>query len=47
MQTTTFIDKIYEGNAQGLVCTLIQKKLISAEEYDELRKYWGGESEKE
>ena len=42
MQTTAFIDKIYEGNVSGLVSTLIQKNLISAEEYEELKKYWEG-----
>ncbi len=40
MQTTAFIDKIYEGNAQGLVSALIQKNMISAEEYEELKRYW-------
>ncbi|MCI9077765.1 MAG: BlaI/MecI/CopY family transcriptional regulator [Lachnospiraceae bacterium] len=40
VQTTAFIDKIYEGNVQGLVSTLIQKNMISTEEYEELKKYW-------
>ena len=47
LQTAAFIDKVYEGNAQGLVCTLIQKNLISAEEYEELKRYWGGEDTEE
>jgi len=42
MQTTAFIDKIYEGNVSGLVSTLIQKNLIKPEEYEELKKYWEG-----
>ena len=40
MQTTAFIDKIYEGNVSGLVSTLKQKNLIKPEEYEELKKYW-------
>ena len=40
MQTTAFIDKIYEGNVQGLVSALIQKNMISTEEYEELKRYW-------
>lgn len=40
MQTAVFIDKVYEGNVQGLVSTLIQKNMISTEEYEELRRYW-------
>ena len=41
-QTTAFIDRIYKGNVQGLISTLIQKKLISEEDYKELKKYWEG-----
>lgn len=47
LQTAAFIDKVYEGNAQELVCTLIQKNLISAEEYEELKRHWGGEDTEE
>lgn len=39
-QTENFLDKVYEGNAKGLVSTLIQKELLSAADYDDLRKYW-------
>lgn len=39
-QTETFVEKIYEGNAKGLISTLIQKDLISADEYEDLKKYW-------
>lgn len=41
-QTETFLDKVYEGNAQGLISTLIQKDLISADDYEKLKKHWGG-----
>jgi len=40
VQTTAFINKIYEGNVQGLVSTLIQKNMISTEEYEKLKRYW-------
>lgn len=39
-QTESFLDKVYEGNAKGLVSTLIQKDLLSAEDYEALRKHW-------
>lgn len=42
MQTESFLDKIYEGNAKGLVTTLIQKELLSAEDYEELKQFWQG-----
>lgn len=40
VQTERFVDKIYEGNAKGLVAALIQKELLSAEDYEELKAYW-------
>ena len=39
-QTQSLIEKIYEGDAKGLVCTLIQGDLLSPEEYEELKAYW-------
>ena len=39
-QTQTLLNKLYEGSAKGLVSTLIQKELLSAEEYEELRQFW-------
>lgn len=39
-QTESFLNRIYEGNAKGLVTTLIQKELLSQEDYEELKKYW-------
>ena len=41
-QTKTLLDKLYEGNAKGLVSTLIQKDLLSSDDYEDLRKYWKG-----
>lgn len=46
-QTKTLLDKLYEGSAKGLVSTLIQKDLLSPDDYEELRKYWkGGDCDK-
>ncbi len=39
-QTKNFLDKVYEGNAKGLVSTLIQGDLLSSADYEELRTYW-------
>ncbi len=46
-QTRTFLNKLYEGSAKGLVATLIQKEMLSAEDDEELRRFWesGGEAE--
>ena len=46
-QTQTLLDKLYEGNAKGLVSTLIQKDLLSPDDYEDLKKQWkGGENDK-
>ena len=39
-QTQDFLEKIYEGNAKGLVATLLQKDLLSCEEYEDLKRHW-------
>lgn len=47
VQTQTFLQKLYEGNAKDLVSTLIQRELLSAEDYEELKQFWtGGEGDK-
>lgn len=46
-QTETFLEKIYEGNVKDLISTLIQKNLISADEYEQLKKHWREGQEKE
>ncbi len=45
-QTQTLLDKLYEGSAKGLVSTLIEKELLSTEDYEELKQFWesGGNS---
>lgn len=36
-QTKDFLDKIYEGNATGLISNLIQSELLTNDEYDALK----------
>lgn len=36
-QTRNLLNKVYEGNAKGLVSTLIQSDLLTDEEYGELK----------
>ena len=38
-QTQTLLNKLYEGSAKGLVSTMIQRDLISPEEYEELKQF--------
>lgn len=46
-QTKSLLEKLYEGNAKGLVSTLIQKDLLSPEDYEDLKNHWkGGEGNK-
>lgn len=46
-QTETFLKKIYEGDAKELISTLIQKDLISADEYEDLKEHWKGGEKRE
>lgn len=39
-QTEHFLTKVYEGNAKGLVTTLIQRDLLSPEDYEFLKQHW-------
>ncbi len=41
-QTVQFLDKIFEGNTSGLVSALIQKDLLTADDYEELERFWKG-----
>lgn len=41
-QTETFLDKLYEGSAKGLISTLIQRDFITANDYEDLKKHWAG-----
>lgn len=44
-QTQTLLNKLYEGSARGLVATLIQRDLLTSEDYEELRLFWEGGEE--
>ena len=46
-QTETFLDKIYEGSAKDLISTLIQKEMISPDDYENLKKHWEGSCQKD
>ena len=39
-QAQMLVNKLYEGNAKGLVSTLIQKEMLSPEDYEDLRRFW-------
>lgn len=39
-QTQALLNKLYEGNAKGLVSTLIQKDMLSAGDLEELKTFW-------
>lgn len=39
-QAQQLLNKLYDGSAKGLVSTLIQGEMISAEEYEELKQFW-------
>ena len=39
-QTQHFLEKVYECDAKGLVAMLVQKDLLSCEDYEDLKQYW-------
>lgn len=41
-QTETFLGKVYDKNAKGLVSMLIQNEWLSAADYEDLKNYWQG-----
>ncbi|MCQ5128717.1 BlaI/MecI/CopY family transcriptional regulator [Butyricicoccus faecihominis] len=41
-QTKDLLDKLYEGNAKGLISTLIQKEMLTPKDYEELKRFWEG-----
>ena len=42
-QTRTLLNKLYQGEAKDLVARLIQRDMLSAQDYEELRRFWEGE----
>lgn len=45
LQTQSFLNKVYGGNVRGLVSTLLQQDIISAEELKEIEEFWGKANE--
>lgn len=45
MQTSSFLDKIYNGNVKSLVSTLLQQDIISPQELNEIERYWAKKDE--
>lgn len=41
-QTQTLLNKFYDGNVKGLVSTLIQRKMLTEADYEELKRFWEG-----
>jgi len=39
-QTSNFVNKLFEGSTKGLVAALIEKNMLSSNDYEELRDYW-------
>ena len=42
-QARTLLNKLYQGDAKGLVATLIQGDMLSPEDYEELKRFWEGD----
>lgn len=45
-QTQALLNKLYEGSAKGLVAALIQREMLSTEDYEELKQFWERERER-
>lgn len=39
-QTRSLLDRLYQGEARGLVLTLLEENLLSPADYEELRTLW-------
>lgn len=46
-QAQIFLNKLYEGSARNLVSTLIQREMITAAEYEELKRFWENGNDKQ
>ena len=45
-QTRSLLDKLYRGEARGLVMTLVREEMLTGEDYEELRAFWAEKREK-
>jgi len=39
-QAETLTRKLFKGSARGLVATLIQRDMLTSEDYEELKRFW-------
>lgn len=39
-QAQTLIDKFYDGNAKGLISTLVKREILSVKDYEDLQQFW-------
>ena len=42
-QTQALVNKLYEGSARDLVAALIRLEALSAQDFQELKRFWEGE----
>ena len=42
VQTKNFLNKLYEGNAKGLIATMIQRDMLTPDDCEELKRFWEG-----
>lgn len=45
-QARSLLNKLYAGDAKGLVATLIQGEMLSEEDYQELQRFWDNGGDK-
>lgn len=39
-QTKNFLEKVYEGDVTELISTLVHQDILSADDFDTLKKFW-------
>ena len=45
-ETGAFLNRVYEGNAKGLVTALLRQNRLTSEDVAELQRFWGGRGER-
>ncbi len=43
-QTESLMKKLFKGSAKGLVATLINRDMLTSEDYEELKRFWEKQS---
>lgn len=41
-QTKSFVQKVYGGNVQGLLSSLLKRDMLTEEDIDEIKDFWNG-----